>query len=253
MKKIGIVGGVGWRSTVDYYSEICRRSEQWQLATNPHLSPTTPEMSIESLDLKKAVAYIPADENEESWRQFDEYHNVALQRLEASGVDFALIASNTGHHRFTPIVRGIGIPVLSILDATAKECARIGASELLILGTPLTMRSATFREEFEKHGITAAGPRDDKLRAMTIALIAELQLGKAEAAAERLEEIVKRSFADQRGSRQAVCLACTELSLAFDRQKMLASFNRHGIRYINTTAAHIVAACELAFDGSEKV
>jgi aspartate racemase len=88
MKKIGIVGGVAWLSTVDYYSEICRRSV-----------PSTPEMSLESLDLNKVVSYLGIDGDEESW-QFDDYHRAALQRLEASGAEFAVMASNTPHHRF---------------------------------------------------------------------------------------------------------------------------------------------------------
>lgn len=53
-----------------------------------------PEISIESLDLAKAISYLGSD-NDESWSRFDNYHRSALQRLEASGVDFALIASNT--------------------------------------------------------------------------------------------------------------------------------------------------------------
>jgi aspartate/glutamate racemase len=44
MKKIGIVGGVAWLSTVDYYSEICRRSERWHLARNPQAVPSIPEL-----------------------------------------------------------------------------------------------------------------------------------------------------------------------------------------------------------------
>ncbi len=51
MKKIGIVGGVGWQSTTEYYSGLCRRSEEFHLARNPHDVPTMPEISIESLDL----------------------------------------------------------------------------------------------------------------------------------------------------------------------------------------------------------
>jgi len=135
MKKIGMVGGVAWPSTVDYYSEICRRSEQWQLARNPEGVPSTPEMSIESLDLNKAASYVGIHDNEESWSQFDDYHRTALQCLEASGVDFALIASNTPHHRFASIVRGIGIHVINIFEVAAKETARIGTREVLILGT----------------------------------------------------------------------------------------------------------------------
>jgi aspartate racemase len=242
MKKIGIVGGIAWPSTVDYYSEICRRSEQWNLARNPQGEPSMPEMSIESLDLKKAVAYLGSDDDEQTWRQFDDYHRAALKRLEASGVDFALVASNTAHHRFASIVRGIGMPVVSIFEEVAKESVRIGVREILILGTPLTMRSSKFREEFAKYGIEAAGPCDETARAMTIGLIAELQLGKFDRAAERLGKIARISVERQFSAQPAVCLACTELPLSFQQQKALATFERDGILYINSTAVHINAA-----------
>ncbi len=246
MKKIGIVGGVAWLSTADYYSEICRRCERWHRARHPHTVPSTPEISIESLDLNKAVSYLGVDGDEESWRQFDDYHRSALQRLEASGAQFALIASNTPHHRFASIVRGIRIPVLSIVAATAKESARIGAREVLLLGTEPTMRSSIFREEFAKHGVDAAGPYDEEAKARTIDLIAELRLGKLAGAAERLGKIARISFERQFKTPPAVCLACTELPLAFPEQKMLSTFERGGVLYINTTAVHIDAAFKFA-------
>ena len=251
MKKIGIVGGVAWPSTVDYYSEICRRSERWHLARNPQAVPSTPEMSIESLDLNKAISYFGTDEDEESWSQFDGYHRAALQRLEASGVDFALMASNTPHHRFASIVRGIRIPVISILDAVAKESARIGAGEVLILGTALTMRSPKFREGFAKYGVKATGPHDEAARIMTVGLITELQLGKLEGAAERLGRIARMSFGRQFKAPPVVCLACTELPLAFKEQKMLTTFEYDGVSYLNATAVHIVAAFDFAINPGE--
>jgi aspartate racemase len=246
VKKIGIVGGIAWLSTADYYAGICRRSEQWHLARNPHAASSTPEMSIESLDVSKAISFLGTDDNEESWRQYDDYHRSALKRLETSGVDFALMASNTPHHRFEAIVRGIGIPVLSILDVVAKESARIGVCEVLILGTAVTMRSANFRQGFAICGITATGPHDEKPRAMTAELITELQLGKFEGAAEKLGKIARMSFEKQFKAQPAVCLACTELPLAFQEQKMLATFEHDGIVYINTVAAHINAAFDHA-------
>jgi aspartate racemase len=249
MKKIGIVGGVAWPSTADYYSEICRRSEQWHLARSQQAVPSTPEMSIESLDVSKAVSYFGVDDDEESWSQFDDYHRIALQRLQASGADFAVIASNSAHHRFAAIVRGIGIPVISILDVAAKESARIGASQVLILGTALTMRSPRFREEFAKYGVEAAGPDDDAMRDMTVGLITELQLGKLEGAAERLARVARPSFERQFITQPVVCLACTELPLAFRQQKMLATFEYDGILFINTTAVHINAAFDFAVGG----
>src|SRR5229473_3750060 len=180
MKKIGIVGGVAWLSTVDYYTEICRRSERWHVARGAPGVPSTPEMSIESLDHNKAVSYLGIDGDEESWSLFDDYHRGALQRLEASGVDFALMASNTPHDRYASIVRGIGILVINIFEVVAKESARIGASEVLIPGTTQTMRSVRFRDEFAKYGIEATGPGDETARTVTGELIAELQLGKLE-------------------------------------------------------------------------
>jgi aspartate racemase len=248
MKKIGIVGGVAWRSTVDYYSDICRRAEQWHLARNLQGAPSTPEMSIESLDLNKAVSYLGTDDDEESWLQFDDYHRAALERLEVSSADFALMASNTPHHRFTAIVHGIGIPVISIFEVVAKESARLGASEVLILGTSLTMRSPGFREEFAKYGVEAAGPHDEEARASIIGLIAELQLGKIEGAAERIGKIARTSFRPQFKAQPVVCLACTELPLAFQENKLIATFEHDGVLYINTTAVHINAAFDFAVD-----
>ncbi len=238
MKKIGIVGGVAWLSTVDYYTEICRRSERWHRAQNRPGLPSTPEMTIESLDHRKAVSFLGMDGDEESWLRFDEYHRSALQRLEASGAEFALIASNTAHHRFASIVRGIGIPVISILDVTAAECARLGATDVLLLGTDITMKSNVFRQEFAKHGVRAAGPDDEEARAQTIELIAELSLDQIDGAAERLCRIAK--------PHPVVCLACTELSLAFPERKTLSTFNYAGTLYLNTTALHIDAAFRLS-------
>jgi len=246
MKKIGIVGGVAWLSTVDYYSEICRRSERWHVARNLQGLPSIPEMSIESLDLSKAVSYLGNDEDEKSWAQFDDYHRAALQRLETSGADFAVMASNTPHHRFASIVRGIRMPVIDIFDVVAKECARLRAREVLILGTALTMESSRLREEFAKYGIEAAGPHDEATRAATVALITELQLGKQHRASQRLSMIAKTAFERQFRSKPVICLACTELPLAFPEQKMLESFEHNGILYINTAAVHINAALEFA-------
>ena len=126
MKKIGIVGGVAWLSTVDYYSGICRRAEQWHLARNLQGPPSTPQMSIESLDLNKAASYLGTDDDEQSWSQFDDYHRAALERLEVSGVDFALMA-RTILTALAAIGR-YGIP--HCIFEEAKESARIGDNEV---------------------------------------------------------------------------------------------------------------------------
>ena len=66
MKKIGIIGGVGWPSTVEYYAELCRRAVARHQAENPGGTPAMPEMSIESLDHRKAIQFL-GGEDEASW------------------------------------------------------------------------------------------------------------------------------------------------------------------------------------------
>lgn len=245
IKKIGILGGVAWPSTVDYYSMLCRLSEQWHIARKVIGRRTMPEFSIESLDLARVISCIGSDSNETSCARFDAYHNAGLRRLEASGANFAIIASNTPHHRFETIARGIRIPVLNIIDAAAAECARIGARQVLLLGTELTMGSSVFRDGFARHGVTAIGPQDQPARSKTAELIAALQCGRTNGAVDRIRRIVTRSFA-QFGEPPAVCLACTELPQAFQKMKKYASFEYDGVRYINSSVCHINSAFDFA-------
>ncbi len=245
MKKIGIVGGVAWISTVDYYTEICRRSEEWHTARSLPGPPSTPEMVIESLDHNKAVAYLGIEGDEESWRRFDEYHRAALQRVESSGADFALMASNTPHHRWETIVRGLTIPVLDIFEVVAEESAAAGAGEVLILGTAVTMSSPRFREAFARHGIRVAAPADEAARRSTTELIQDLQLAKLEGARERVAAIVRAS-AGQFEGQPRVCLACTELPFAFQEWKTSAFFEVDHIVYINAAILHANAAFNFA-------
>jgi aspartate/glutamate racemase len=143
------------------------------------------------------------DGDEDSWLRFDEYHRAALQRLQTSGADFAIMASNTPHHRFDTITRGIAIPVLSMFDVVAQECARIGASCVLVLGTAVTMASSSLRRAFAARHVEAFGPRRGSDRDAIIELIAKLQRGHEEGAAELLSEIsrVRRSRTNSRDRR----------------------------------------------------
>jgi len=77
-------------------------------------------------------------------------------------------------------------------------------------------------------------------------LITELQLGTLEGAGDRLGRIVRSAVGTQFTRRPAVCLACTELALAFAEQKALATFGYDGVLYINSAAVHINAAFDFA-------
>lgn len=245
MKKIGLVGGIAWPSTVDYYAGICRLAEAAQQGqTGAH---TLPEMSIESLDHHRAVAYLGHEGDATSWAKFDAYHREALQRLERSGAEVAAIASNTSHNRFPEITAGVRIPVISVFEVMAAECTRLGEKRALILGTATTMASARLCAVFASRGIAAAGPGDKELRALTVQLSEELQHGMNNSASSRLADIVRRCAAG--GRIPLVCLACTELPLAFPGSGSFTLLEYGDIRYLNSSAVHMRAIFDHATSG----
>lgn len=246
-KKIGILGGTGWPSTVHYYSELCRRSESRELQFDPTRPPTTPEMCIESLDLRYAVSLIGVDGDESSWQQFDDYHRIALKRLQASDADFVVMASNTPHHRYSAIVSGVDIPVLNLFEAVAAHCQAEGHRDVLILGTALTMRSQVLRDAFTAKGINASAPAGNNHRQAVLALIATLQRGESDGAARSIAALVRETTGRQFTATPAVCLACTELPPAFPAHHNCTSFECDGIAYINPSVVHVEAALALAF------
>ena len=91
-------------------------------------------------------------------------------------------------------------------------------------------------------------PIDPAARSMTIELLEDLQLGKLEGSAERLGNIAKAAFLQPYREQPVVCLACTELPLAFPKQKSLPTFEADGTLYINSTIAHINSALNFALD-----
>jgi aspartate racemase len=241
MKKIGIVGGVGWRSTVDYYGGICLLAEEKHRREKKKGPIPIPEICIESLDLAKAIALLDDGEERNHWGGFDAYHREALKRLEAGGADFALIASNTPHDRFDEIVDGIDMPVINIFEVAARRASAAGYHELLLLGTPLTMASAQVRQAFERHGIQIICP-PRRLFLRISQLIARLQRGEFANTKNELQEIVRSATPPQSDDIQAVCLACTDLALAVAETARSFSIKFEGFDYLDPTAAHIEEA-----------
>jgi aspartate racemase len=228
MKKIGIVGGTAWVSTVEYYSAICALGAELGVQ---------PEFSIESIDNARAQSYIGSFDDEASWERFDAYHRDALKRVELSGAEVAFLAANTPHHRFEAITAGINIPVVNIVDAVAKTCHDAGIDRLLLLGTALTMSSATIRKRFAARGIEAVAPPENERSAIAVR-IERLQRGDDAGAIAHISRLAN-------GNR-AVALACTELPLAFPDELRSASFERDGVRYFNTLAIHAEAVFDYA-------
>lgn len=247
MKKIGIVGGIAWASTVEYYRLINQCAQAHHLAQGLSGTPQFPEFAIESVNMAESHARRGVAGDEASWARFDAYFHAALLRLQASGADFAIIASNTPHNRLAAITHGLRMPVLSIFEVLAKAAADLGVKDLLILGTEPTMQGEALPIVLQSHGIKASVPAAPADRALLASLIADLQAGPAEHASGQIAELVERCAGGlAQRAKFAVGLACTELPLAFAEQLNRAHFERDGRLYINTTLIHARAAFELA-------
>ena len=245
-KKIGIVGGVSWISTLEYYQAICEMSHRYAHEQKHQGPAPIPEMTIESLNINKSVGLRGRPGDDGSWSAFEAYFQQALKRLETSDVDFAIIASNTPHNRFDQITAGIGIPVLNIFAEVAKTCAANKIANALILGTEPTMSSLVFPQILKKHGITGILPTRDDDQNLIISLISNLQAEKSNQGAGQIQRLADKYLGVIPSEPGAVCLSCTELSLAFPEHLNAPVFTIDGTTYMNTILIHAKAAFNYA-------
>jgi aspartate racemase len=246
MKKIGIVGGVGWPSTVDYYRLICTASNAHFKAIGTSLPHPTPPMTIESLVMHETRGYRakPGD-SDKAWARYDGAFRGALQRLQRAGCDFGIIANNTSHTRLRSIRKGLSLPIISILEETADAARIAGARNALILGTDVTMRADDYASVLIDRGIMPnARLPEHVIDGLQSLIDTEFEQRGTELGRRMLIELCDAHVVDR--SSTVVLLACTELPLAFSEYSDAVSFVSDGYHFINTTAAHALAALQAA-------
>jgi aspartate racemase len=151
-----------------------------------------------------------------------------------------MIASNTPHMRLQSIIKGLDFPIVSILDTTAGAVQARGGERALILGTSVTMNSSVYMETLKGYGIETL-PRMSKenMAALDHLIDVDLYRGEIGGASERILALCRMSIRDK--ARDVVCLACTELPLAFPEYRDSAWFKIDDISFVNTTVAHAEA------------
>ena len=146
MARVGLVGGLGPESTIDYYRRIVEHAE--------HEAPrSAPSIVIDSLDVRHALFLVEHDR-----AALVEYLLASLRRLAAAGVDFGAITANTPHVVFDLLSGRSPVPLLSIVEACAAEAQRHGLVRVALLGTRFTMEEPFYRDVFARHGIDVITP-----------------------------------------------------------------------------------------------
>jgi len=244
MKKIGIIGGLGWLSTIDYYRLLCSKANTHfeHLGVNPPLP--TPPIFIESLNMHETRKFRGREGDDASWVSFENVFREAFERLKIAGAEFGIIASNTPHMRLKAITDGLDFPVVSILNSTAQTVCDIGARRALVLGTTVTMHSPVYADTLHKYGIDVFEKLPcDEISSLGTLIDHDLYQGRIDDSREQILDLCMKYV--QNGS-DAVCLACTELPLAFPQHVNSACFEERGITFVNTTVAHVDAALAFA-------
>ena len=225
MKLLGIIGGLGPESTVDYYRFLI---EEYRRRTQTNASPP---MLIHSLDIEKGIALVSANQLDE----LAAYIGDGLQRLARAGADFALMAANTPHIAFDAIQRLSPILLLSIVEATRDHAFKLGLKRLALLGTGFTMRGRFYPDVFDRADIELITPSEEEKSFIHEKYLGELLKNQfLSATRDRMMEIIER-LAGQ--GAEGVIMAGTELPL-------LLRDSKPRVPFLDTTLIHVNAAVD---------
>ena len=227
MKKIGIIGGMSWESTIEYYriinSEINKRLGGVHSAS----------MFIESYDFQE----IEELQHKGGWTKMAEILSQTAVKLEKCGADFLLIATNTMHKVAPHVANSVNIPLLHIADATAEAILKENYSRVALLGTKFTMQKDGFYLEklADEYNLDVIVPdeasQDEVHRIIFDELCKGLILDESK---NKLLEIIDNC---RNNGAEAVVLGCTELPNIIKTSSL---------PIINTTEVHCLAAVEKA-------
>ena len=225
MKTVGIIGGIGPESTVEYYRLLISIYRE----QNPDGS--YPAIIINSVDLNKLVTLIVANKLTE----VTEYLVAELHKLARAGADFGLLASNTPHIVFDEIRRQSAIPLISIVEATCDTAKALGLKKPGLFGTRFTMQGRFYPEVFSRAGITIAVPDENDRAYIHDKYMGEL-LKNIFLPETREELLAIASRLKEREGIDGLILGGTELPL------LLRDTTVCGIPLLDTSRIHVKAA-----------
>jgi len=228
MKTIGLIGGMSWESSIEYY-RIINETVRDKLG-GLHSSKCV----MYSLDF----AEIEALQHQNRWEEATQLMIDAAQHVQNGGADFVLICTNTMHKMAEDIQKHIDIPILHIADATAETIKRKGLTNIGLLGTRFTMEEQFYRGRLEsKHGLSVIIPNEDDREIIHRVIYDELCLGEIKSSSkDKYAAIIDKLI--QAGA-QGIILGCTEISLLVDDAQS-------AVPIFDTTLIHATSAVEYA-------
>ncbi|VVE78630.1 aspartate/glutamate racemase family protein [Pandoraea sputorum] len=231
MRTIGLIGGMSWQSSVEYYRIV---NEAVQAKLGPLRSAQTLMFSVDFGPIERA-------QHEGRWDDAGVMLREAAKRLEAGGADCVVLCTNTMHKLANYIEDAVSIPLIHVADpvghaAKAREITCVG-----LLGTAFTMEQDFIKSRLhQKFGLDVLVPDSDDRAAVHRVIYDELCVGVVSDASRAVYLDVMQRLA-ARGA-QAIVLGCTEISLLVKREHT-------DLLLFDTTELHAMAAVDFALDG----
>jgi aspartate racemase len=227
MKTVGILGGIGPESTVEYYRGMIAAYRERRR------DGSYPPILINSIDLKRAVDLVEAKDYE----GLSEYLAGGIRMLARAGAELALMAANTPHIVFEAVRRRSPIPLISIVEAARDAARALGLRRPGLFGTRFTMQGGFYQEIFAGAGMTIVVPSEEEQAFIHEKYMNELVKGVfLPETRERLTAIA--GDLEARAGIDGLILGGTELPL------ILRDPTIRGIPVLDTTRIHVHAAME---------
>ncbi len=231
MKTLGIIGGMSWESTIEYYRLINK-------AVRDRLGGVhSGRIVLTSVDFQSYSDDMAADR----WDAVERGLLEETDRLIASRVDGLLIATNTMHIFAGQIATRSGLPVIHIADALGKEIARSGVRRVGLLGTRYSMEKGFYKDRLaQRFGIESVVPEESDRLEINRIIFSELCGGRfLESSKQKLVTVIRKLR--ERGA-EGVILGCTELPLILKNDDL-------DLPLWDTMTLHASAAVEFMLGG----
>ena len=228
MKTIGLLGGMSWESTIEYY----RLLNQIVKAELGGLHSA--KILMYSFDFEELVQL----KHKGDWSKIGRLLAEAAVDLEGGGADCILVATNTMHKVADAIMVATSIPLIHIADATAEEIKRQGVQRVGLLGTRFTMEESFYKDRLiYQHGLAVQVPNGEERDLVHDVIYDELCLGKIRRASrDRYRQVISNLV---NSGAEAIILGCTEIGL-------LVKPEDSPVPLFDTTEIHAAAAVKWA-------
>ncbi|MFT3683183.1 MAG: aspartate/glutamate racemase family protein [Ferruginibacter sp.] len=227
MKTIGLIGGITWLSTQDYYRLLN------QLVNEKLGGVSSCKMILYSLEFEEIKRLTAAGD----WDGIAAIICAAAQGLEKAGADCLLICANTMHHIAERIQAAVNIPLLHIAGETANEIQKLQLDTVALLGTKYTMTFDFYKNKLAEKNIKTIIPGETEREYINSAIYDEM--GKGIFLPERKAAFIKIIDTLQQQGAQAVVLGCTEIPILIKQEDV-------AIPVLDTTLIHVKAAVQFA-------